>query len=62
MKDTLDDVSFSIAADRGRTAAVKGEGYDTNPYDRVSQPTLHRYWSEAHNGMRAKLAMEKDGQ
>jgi hypothetical protein len=55
-----DDISYSVAADRGRTAAVKGISYDRNPYHALTQPGLHLHWSSAHNGMRAKLLMEKD--
>lgn len=56
---TLDSISYSKAADRGRTAAVKGVSYDDNPYDRRTQPGLHLHWSEAHNGMRAKLITDR---
>jgi hypothetical protein len=54
-QSTLDDISYTVAAERGRTAAANGVAYDSNPYDKVTQPGLHLRWSRAHNAMRVLL-------
>lgn len=46
------------AADAGATAAVNGVPYADNPHG--SDPELKLAWSQAHNGMRARLAMDAD--
>lgn len=46
------------AADAGATAAINGVPYADNPH--VSDPELKLAWSQAHNGMRARLAMDAD--
>jgi hypothetical protein len=46
------------AADAGATAAVNRVPYGDNPH--AGDPELKLAWSEAHNGMRARLAMDAD--
>lgn len=46
------------AASAGATAAVEGVPYGDNPHR--NDPELKLAWSEAHNGMRARLAMDAD--
>lgn len=46
------------AANAGATAAVNGVPYSDNPHG--SNPELKLAWSQAHNGMRARLAMDAD--
>lgn len=47
------------AKNAGRTAAVHGKPYSANPFDRQTQPEQHLAWSEAHNGMRARLFQDR---
>lgn len=44
------------AANAGATAAVNRVPYDANPHDGDAE--LKLAWSEAHNGMRARLATD----
>ena len=57
----LNDISYTVAAQRGRKAATKGEPYSANPYLERTQPGLHLYWSKGHNEARAAL-LNKDRQ
>ncbi|WP_156930368.1 hypothetical protein [Sphingomonas jaspsi] len=44
-KSTLDSISYSVAARRGR----KARRSTPNPYDQITQPGLHAYWERAHS-------------
>lgn len=46
------------AANAGATAAVNKVPYGDNPH--AADPELKLAWSEAHNGMRARMAMDAD--
>jgi len=46
------------AASAGATAAVNRVPYGDNPHE--GDPELKLAWSEAHNGMRARLAIDAD--
>lgn len=50
----------TTAANRGANAAIRGLPYSGNPYSKTSQPELHLVWSESHNGMRARMIMDKE--
>lgn len=58
-QSTLQDISFSHAKQKGEAAAAKGISYDANPYDATTQPTLRRYWSDGHNSMQARIAVDE---
>lgn len=47
-----------IAEQNGATAAARGRSYDTNPY---SRGPLRVAWSNGHNGMRARMLMDREG-
>lgn len=47
------------AEQEGRAAAASRRPYDSNPYPET-MPTLRLAWSQGHNGMRARMALDKE--
>lgn len=56
--DPARSLAIERAANAGATAAVNRVAYSKNPHR--DDPELRLAWSQAHNGMRARLAMDAD--
>jgi hypothetical protein len=45
---------------QGAAAGFRGEPYDDNPYP-ADQSELKLIWSQAHNGSRVRMVMDREG-
>lgn len=52
------DIAIERASNMGITAAVRGIPYGQNPYTQHHQQREKLAWSQAHNGMRARMALD----
>ena len=54
------DIAEDRASREGADAAAKGIPYDQNPYTQMGQFREKLAWSTAHNGMRARMASDRE--
>jgi ribosome modulation factor len=57
---TEEQLGIERAEQAGANAALHGRSYGSNPFPRDFSPRLHLAWSNGHNGMRVRMALDRE--